>query len=508
MADRDFNIKIVTSADLSGLAQTEAGLSRLKDQARIASLPGRGFALGGAFGVGSASAQEIEAAAVPAAEATGEIASASLLAGANLARARNEAVTFVRELASGAPTARTLGALLGSLGPSLIGGAVGGLVLKGRIDALTESVKKTTAELDKETARVVDLANKWHEVAQAASSQDDVQRLGRSTLGEIEKSHERVRQSMQEELGLFDKISDAINHAYGLGTPYQAQLDERIRGEQLISEILEKQANASVREADERQKAFDLLKSQPFEETIPKLTADIASLQAQQDGLNRRAADFDAQYVKIGNKIEIAKGHLNELLQLQKEANREADEVLKRADLQTKSIVANDQAAAAARAAGNERDAAMFQKSAEQFRAGATPQQKALADWIEKEQGLPQAPQPLTPQQQIDANKKAYEAAFPGALTPPTTPTEDVRRLGMDAERARQEEIESARRQGHLGEAARSAQETVDAVKDLGNIHKEDFKKEEPPQAKPSPLPSPQLDAIIGKLSTLITLWT
>ncbi len=61
----------------------------------------------------------ITAAKVEQAAASTEQAGVNLLAGASLAKARNEAITFGRELSSGASTGRTLSALLGSLGPHI-----------------------------------------------------------------------------------------------------------------------------------------------------------------------------------------------------------------------------------------------------------------------------------------------------------------------------------------------------------------------------------------------------
>lgn len=66
--------------------------------------------------------------------ATNEGNASTLLTGVNLAKARNEATTLTRELASGAPVSRTIGALVGALGPQLGIAGLGAFLLYENFD--------------------------------------------------------------------------------------------------------------------------------------------------------------------------------------------------------------------------------------------------------------------------------------------------------------------------------------------------------------------------------------
>ncbi len=268
MADQDFNIKVVTTADLSGIAQTEAGLKRLSiDEAnrlgRIASE--RQASLRSALTnvpaglTGGAIAVEAEA-----------VSRASLLSGINLAKARNEAVTFVRELSSGAPTARTLGALLGTLGPSLIGGALAGLFLKNAIDQVATETEKVTKELDKTGQKVVELGIKWREAAKEASSVEDVQRIGQSALSDIDNIGKRIREVAGEDLTTVQTVLDTIavgfKNAFTFGGsptavgPFKQLQEELLRGLQQNQSQEQMNAAAAVKRGldDQRERHEDI----------------------------------------------------------------------------------------------------------------------------------------------------------------------------------------------------------------------------------------------------------
>ena len=215
MADQDFNIKVVTTADTSGLQQINAEIERLQAldaqwDARRASLRSALTAVPAGLGGPAEVAEETE-----------KVAAASLLAGTNLARARNEAVTLIREISTGAPTARTLGALLGSFGPSLIGGALAGIFLKNAIDQVATETNKVSAELDKTGQKVLELGIKWRNAAREATSVEDVQRVAEAGISDIDQLGKRIREVATSDLdtvqSVLDRISAGFKNAFTFG---------------------------------------------------------------------------------------------------------------------------------------------------------------------------------------------------------------------------------------------------------------------------------------------------
>src|SRR5215813_5923937 len=280
MPDQDFQIRIVTTADTSGIRQTSAGLDSLKEKQEsikgVSVLPPPAALTGAADTAEATAAAEQQAAiqsqiqtiaatrleltqaqiagdaeqteilqnelrirsailgvmrseslpqaelvtlsetetAALAANLSARKTSTGLLSGISFAKARNEATTFVRELSSGAPTTRTLGALLGSLGPSLIGGALAGLALKNAIDQVAEAETKVNAELDKSGAKIVELGRKWKEDAKNELTPEEVKGVADAGLSEIDRIGQRIREVSTQELTTFQTVSDVIAKAF------------------------------------------------------------------------------------------------------------------------------------------------------------------------------------------------------------------------------------------------------------------------------------------------------
>src|SRR5262245_44203182 len=138
MADQDFQIRVVTTADTSGIKQTSAELDALRTKAAIpadvllarqVSLQAALLPVPEALGGAAVSAEEIAVNGEKVTAALNAAGGASFLVGANLTRARQEALVLARELATGGNVTRTLGSLLGSLGVPITLAAVGGIAL-------------------------------------------------------------------------------------------------------------------------------------------------------------------------------------------------------------------------------------------------------------------------------------------------------------------------------------------------------------------------------------------
>jgi len=276
---------------------------------------------------------ETEAAALGAVNVVAkETAGAGLLAGTQFARARNEAVTFVRELATGAPTTRTLGALLGTLGPSLVGGAVAGLLLKGAIENVTAQQEKVNKELDEQGSKLVDAALKWKEVARAATTPEDVRRVAEATLPQLNEISAKLRSIVDEDLGPMETVIDAITrgvkNAFTLGGDPNAKgfftksKDEAVEGLTQIQKSAVDTAHGMIHLAEESEKAFERLKAEPVAAALSELTGKIANLKTQQDGVNLTTEAGIKRWVELGKEISVAEAQIKGVIDAQKESHR------------------------------------------------------------------------------------------------------------------------------------------------------------------------------------------
>src|SRR6266852_4857456 len=129
MAGEDKILKVLlqVQSDTSDLGKLRSGVEDLKKSLADAAAPGASVAeqlrlAGAEFDPVSRSFRSMNT-------DTKELAENWLLTGASLNKAKAEALVLGRELVTGSFNARTLGAFLGSLGPSLTIGAIAGFAL-------------------------------------------------------------------------------------------------------------------------------------------------------------------------------------------------------------------------------------------------------------------------------------------------------------------------------------------------------------------------------------------
>lgn len=318
MADQDLNIKVTSTADLAALKQAESEIEKFAVQQ--AELKAKGGALGGAgaiaqptgfapelfkeagaFGTGAAGYAGLTAKAAEAQRATEAFSLASLLAGTNVARLRNEFVTLTREFAAGAPISRTLGALIGALGFELIavGAAVAGpILLMGKAfkeaseqaNKITDGVAKQREELDKS-------ATSWQEMAENATKLGDETKIVEQGAQALAKANEQNRAVQAEQLPLAAKLVETLN---AMNSPIMAAVNLIRTGHiwQPFTEGLEAAKNEQAKFVEEmdatitrsitlaRQAAiqWERINVQPTVQSYKELTGEI---QAQVDYINK-----------------------------------------------------------------------------------------------------------------------------------------------------------------------------------------------------------------------------
>jgi len=341
MADRDFNIRIVTTADTSGFKEASAAADDLAARTRKASAVPAGWQAPvdvipippallkktGAFGEGGAGIEGLTAKAAEADRTLKTAAASGLLLGANMRRARQEATTFVRELATGAPTTRTLSALLGNLpGPLLIAGVAAITLGEGLKNAVERSIR-LQEEFGKGLDTVQKLAEKVRTGLAEAISPEQVVRVAQEGASAVEAQTAKVNALQNQYLGLWKTIGDEATSAIagilsaGSGAalswkPFQNQADKVLEQERQIQSEMQGIADAAVRTAIEVEKAFESKKVQPFSEAIQDSINTIKVLRDSQNSLKETSpTTFAKDYADFGRRIEDAQKNLAALSQ-------------------------------------------------------------------------------------------------------------------------------------------------------------------------------------------------
>jgi hypothetical protein len=457
------------------------------------------------------------AAGVTGKAATEGIAAGSLLAGANLTRARQEALVLVRELQTGGNVTRTFGSLLGSLGVPLTIAGLAGVALWKAIKSSNEDTNKLIGETKQLGDELGSVAKKWQESARAALGSEDVRKIAESAVPELDRIHAKVLQIQQEELDWFQKITDAGRNALvqastftrgegfsagDRGKVYKNQLDQIKANAAAQEEAARAEAARDIERAERFKALFEQRKTQPVDQSASEISKTIDDLRTKQAALNKDAADYAQKYSDLGKDIEQNEKQLRVLIDLDKEraailddqktkqekitdelqriqtllkaigvdaktpgevfeigaakagalgaeirklardlanlqnqAKEAADTALARASAQVKAVIANEQAAAKARAEGNERDADLYAKSASKFAETANPAELAN---LRKLRGEPAGggPKPTEPLpggpvagigetqesvNRIEERKRAFEKQF-GTPPPASAP--------------------------------------------------------------------------------------
>lgn len=130
------------------------------------------------------------------------------LAGVNLNKAKGEAIVLAREMATGSVNARTLGALLGSLGTTLTIAGLAGYELFQVVQHLGDEARQLVTEYSKQTAELDKQVGEWTELAKAAGDFGDVIKLAAKVGPELASA--KLAEFRAKELGLFEKFFDLL----------------------------------------------------------------------------------------------------------------------------------------------------------------------------------------------------------------------------------------------------------------------------------------------------------
>ncbi len=443
MADQDFNIKVVTTADTSGLTKTADEMARIRQQGLLSPIPA-----------------ELSGATAVAAKETEKMAAASLLTGVNLGKARQEAIVLARELATGGNVMRTLGSLMGAFGTSITVAAIGGLLLFERIKSWGESIKNaaedqvklnreidqsvkgyanisTAAQWDKENDKIEEQIQLLRDKRRFSTDPTEQQNLSKEIEARqrqqqdlailAQRGYERAQAEEKVKLSIRDQIDAMAQADKTAPVGVEAAKAKREEAEKNFDAVqateaaqLEARADSArlaQQSADAELEVASAKKKLAEDEKEARLDPGSVDVSKARERLNQ--AEREAQVMR-----ELASGAANYVLELDKgkdalsaqllttkailEYRRRAEQQAKAAaqtelqklvpglsgqqptkevDQSVQRVLMNEQAAAKAHAEGREKDEEMFTKSAEAYKRGLNPdQQKQLQKVLDKGQ--------------------------------------------------------------------------------------------------------------------------
>ncbi len=343
MPDQDFNIKVVTTADTTGIRQTEAELKKLQQQqATFAETARR------------------QAATTPSEQAA--------QTGSNLTRSFSAAAGF-------------------------------GYIVARVINGIAEETNKVTAELDKQGGHLVDLAHKWTDMAKSATNAEDIGKIAASGVKELDAMTASINKANQAELTLGQSMVDTLVKAFkntkdAIG-PNEELQNNLVQGLAQIKQQMILQQKEAIELGREYEKTFEENKAKPLRDALEGLSKDIREAKAEQDKLNVSTEGGINRYNELAKKVANSRDQIDKLARADQD-RQAADKAREKAAAknaedeqsfikgavgtsspQVQRALQQEEAARQAEAVGDSRGADMFRRSSEAFQRGMTGDQQS-----------------------------------------------------------------------------------------------------------------------------------
>jgi hypothetical protein len=212
-----------------------------------------------------------------------------LLSGINIGRARQEATTLVREIATGTVNMRTMGALAGALGPALGISAIAALVVGEVISSIGKKIDDNRISSEKESVEIQKQVQHWKAMAAAAKDFSDVQKLTEEVSLKVSEINEKIRQIPGEaSSGFFETELNGLKLITNfLGTEFETSTDKAIKKQREFRDVIEAAGKTYEASAKHQVEAVRSIIDLPYAQAISKAADAIAQLSVEQENLNR-----------------------------------------------------------------------------------------------------------------------------------------------------------------------------------------------------------------------------
>jgi hypothetical protein len=152
--------------------------------------------------------------------------------------------------------------------------------------------------------------------------------------------------------------------------PFTLELQEAQRQANDMASFADHEARRRIERSKDFKRQEEELTKIPYDEAISKLVKRIEDATQAQNALTSSGEDYTRSWLSNQAIIDNAKKELRDLAGYHERLEKKIGDP----SAQAKAIDRNEEAARRAHAAGQDRDAEMFQKSADAFRRGASPQ--------------------------------------------------------------------------------------------------------------------------------------
>jgi hypothetical protein len=324
MADRDFNIRVVTTADTTGIRQTSAGLDELDAKSKV--LSREQIQASGQTGV-----DKFIAAQKAAKDATKETAKETSEEGGPPA-----SVARLGETAAG--IGRVARALATVAGP---------VALLNQIQRVADEIERTNKLMDEEGAKLVEIGQHFQNIAQNATTFREVTSVATAGLSQMQVAQREVSKESGEMLKPYQKISDAIYHiiadihAWGnasadAGKISKQALDLATQAAVDNAEAVRNATRGALESARLNEQIFDARKLEPAAGAIGEISSEIDTLRNKQKALvDERGKITDVQrYAELGEKIEAQEKQLSGIVAIEKQRESLAEKTAQNLDAQ------------------------------------------------------------------------------------------------------------------------------------------------------------------------------
>jgi hypothetical protein len=260
----------------------------------------------------------------------------TLLAGANLNKAKGEAIVLAREIATGSVNARTLGALLGSLGTSItIASLVGYEFFQVIAHAADEEVR-LNEEVNKYGEELVKATVQWHEMALAATDLGDEIKLAEKIQAELDKVESKLAEFRNKDLEGWRSWVSSILVMFasiaGEGARVQQAArdilggpnDRAIEALQRYEEELRKREASELAAARTSSEAWEKIKAGALDVGIDEYTRKVDALKTKLAGIDRAANPQD--WIETAKALDLAQKRSDELSKSQIKLSQETSD--------------------------------------------------------------------------------------------------------------------------------------------------------------------------------------
>jgi hypothetical protein len=237
---------------------------------------------------------------------------AGLMGGGSPARARAEMLTLFREMASGAGTTRTLGALMGTLGTVFTSVGLAGYGLYKAITMVGDTEEASAKKIVDANEKLNEHEKAWMDAARAVDSFADAQKLAMQTLPTVTSTAKEAADAWKafgQGPGVVKSFMEFLAMLGGAGDkarPFQDALEKTAKGLDEVAQRARTTGLAMMQMAQST--AFEILeaKTMPVADAIQMIQTRIREITEQRAQLQPlvKAEDYEL-FVRYTNQLSI-----------------------------------------------------------------------------------------------------------------------------------------------------------------------------------------------------------